>query len=95
MTNIHIVIIDDNIPNTDPLIRKLEKNYGKENIHLFSTSQDGLNYLLDNLIQRMVVLLDIRFPATEKDGHTILQELRKKNRTYSCCNLVCQRVQPK
>jgi DNA-binding NtrC family response regulator len=74
----HIVIIDDNIPHNDPLIIKLEKKYFKENVHLFSNSQDGLNYLLNNLERRMVLLLDIRFPANEKNGHAIFKELREK-----------------
>jgi DNA-binding NtrC family response regulator len=78
MINTHIVIIDDNIPSDDPLIRVLEKRYTEKNVHLFDTSQDGLNYLLSNLNQHMVVLLDIRFPANEKNGHTIFKELREK-----------------
>jgi DNA-binding NtrC family response regulator len=76
MINTHIIIIEDNIQNNDPLIFELEQKYGKEHIHLFTDSQEGLNYLMSNLKQRMVVLLDIKLPG--KDGHIILDELRAK-----------------
>jgi len=76
--NTHIVIIDDNLFQDDPLIFELETKYGQTNIHLFRDSQDGLTYLLDHLDQCMVVLLDIQFPKIEKNGHVILQELRDK-----------------
>lgn len=78
MNNIHIVIIEDNLPQNDPLLVELKQVFGKENILLFSDSQEGLTYLLDHLNQRTVVLLDIQFPKPEKDGRIILRELRDK-----------------
>ena len=73
---VQIIVIDDSISLDDPLFLELGEKYGGGNIHLFSHSQEGLDYILGNLDKLMIVLLDIRFPSAEKDGYKVLKEIR-------------------
>lgn len=75
-----IIVVDDNIDSEAPLIVKLGMVYGDDNIKLFSKSNDGLEYIKNNLIKEMIVILDINFPAKEKSGHEVLAEIREHNK---------------
>jgi len=75
-----IVVIEDNISRNEPILIKLGMIYGEENIKLFPDSSEGLEYIKENLIKRMIVILDINFPDQEKDGQQVLLELREHNK---------------
>ncbi len=75
-----IVVIDDNLETDAPLIVELGMEYGDENIKLYAKSDDGLTYIKNNLVKELIVILDINFPVTEKNGHEILAEIRKHNK---------------
>ena len=55
---LNIIVIDDNMKNTDPLLVLLERNFNNANIVLRNNAKDGLEYILQNLNSRMIILLD-------------------------------------
>ena len=73
-----VVIIDDNLKTDDPLI--VELNLIFSDVKLFEHSEDGLNYVKNNLIKRMVVVLDINFSPSEINGHEVLELIRKDSK---------------
>jgi DNA-binding response OmpR family regulator len=75
-----IIVIDDNLNTEDPLIVELGMEYKDENIKLFTKSEEGLSYLKENLNKELIVILDINFPHTEKNGHEVLAEIRQHNK---------------
>ena len=84
-TRPRIVIIDDNIKGADdePLVAELQDEYGEENISIFQRPKDGLNYLEDNLSNRMIVLLDIMFGHNKPEGFKVFESISQKT------SLVC------
>jgi len=72
-----IAINDDLIPEIDPLFIELKEQLPNNEIILFSKSNEGLKYVLDNLNQKMVVLLDINFSPGEKSGYEVFDDIRK------------------
>ena len=70
----HIIVIDNDFQEDDPLIVKLRQSYN--NVHLFGNPEDGIGYIESNLNQKNIVLLDILFPSNEPDGHEILRKIR-------------------
>jgi len=72
-----IIVIDDNLDEDAPIIVELGILYDDQNIKLFSRSNDGLDYIKKNLYKKLIVILDINFPADEKNGHEVLEEIRK------------------
>ncbi|CAM3972681.1 hypothetical protein MUGA111182_19880 [Mucilaginibacter galii] len=75
---IKIVVIHDGlIPMVDPLLVMLGENFGKENVIHFENSNEGLDYVLGNLNQKMIVLLDRNFSKGEKTGIQVFEEIRK------------------
>jgi DNA-binding response OmpR family regulator len=75
-----IIVIDDNLKIEDPLIIELGMEYQDENVKLFTKSEEGLLYIKENLKKELIVILDINFPYTEKNGHQVLEEIRKHNK---------------
>lgn len=78
-----IVVIHDDIfdevNNTSPIMVALKLKYGEENVILFRHSQDGLDYVLNNLGQKMVVLLDRNFSdGQEIDGIEVFEKIREE-----------------
>ncbi len=69
----------DKLENSSPLMATLALKYGLDNVVLFKHSNDGLDYILKNLGQKMVVLLDKNF-ADKKDidGIKVFEEVRKQ-----------------
>lgn len=78
MNDIEIIIIDDSIKIFDPLIVELAIKYNESNVKLFNKSKQGLDYVLNNLSRRMIVLLDYNFTPGEPKGHDVLLDIRKK-----------------
>ena len=75
-----IIVIDDNLKITSPLIVALGIAYGDIFIKLFNRSNDGLEYIKNNLTKRLIVVLDIGFGAGEKNGREILSDIREYNK---------------
>jgi hypothetical protein len=83
---VKIVVIHDNLEyfpdqleKSPPLMASLALKYGIENIILFKHSTEGLDYVLTNLGQKMVVLLDKNFEdRRDIDGITVFQQIRQK-----------------
>ena len=75
---IQIVVIHDDISELDPLIVELEIKYGKDNVKLIRKSQEGVDYVLNNLSKKMIVILDLNFKANEPTGVEVFEDIRKK-----------------
>lgn len=73
-----VIIIDDKIKEDKPLIIKLKQKY--DEIKIFNISDEGLNYLKENLHKKMIVLLDLCFPSGESTGHDLLNEIKKMSK---------------
>lgn len=81
---VKIVVIHDDVSDGSPIIVMLEKKYGKENVILHKHSQPGLDYVLNNLGQKMVVLLDKNFyEGKEKSGIKVFEEIREQTSLVS------------
>ena len=72
-----IIVIDDSMRNTDPLIIELKLNFINADIILKNNLTDGLEYVLKNLDSKMVVLLDYDLGAGNT-GTEVFLEIRKK-----------------
>lgn len=78
-TPVKIVVIHDDVSETSPLMVMLEIKYKKDNVTLFRHSQQGLEHVLNNLGQKMVVLLDKNFyDGKEISGIKVFEEIREK-----------------
>jgi DNA-binding NtrC family response regulator len=73
-----VVIHDGLMQGNDPLLVELQMKFGKDQIVHFEKSNEGLDYVLENLNQKMIVLLDINFSNGEKNGITVFEEIRQK-----------------
>ena len=73
-----IVIIDDDIKRGQyPLVDVLDIDYEKDNIHIFSTPEGGLNYIKEHLDKKIIVLLDIMFNGVLR-GFEVFDEINEK-----------------
>ena len=75
--NLKIVLIDDNLTDTSPLYVLLSEKYGRENTILITDSKDALKYLEEHYPDKMIILLDIKFPFNSPDGNVIFNKLRE------------------
>lgn len=75
--HIEVVIIDDDIKQTDPLIVVLSEE--NSIVKLFNVPEEGLAYVNDNLEKRMVVVLDIMFGKSALNGHLIFHRIREQS----------------
>jgi hypothetical protein len=73
-----IVIIHDDLPEDDPLIDELSDKYEAQNVVLIKESQKGLDYVLDNLTQKIIVILDLKFKANEISGVKVFEDIRQQ-----------------
>jgi DNA-binding NtrC family response regulator len=84
LTPVKIIIIHDDISIGSPIMITLEVIYGKENVILYNHSNVGLDYVLSNLGQKMVVLLDKNFEDKKDiDGLKVFEEIREKTSLVS------------
>jgi hypothetical protein len=73
-----IVVIHDDIEQHSPIIVELSIKYGEENVVLIKHSATGLDYVLKNLGQKMVVLLDKNFyDGKEMSGIKVFEKIRE------------------
>lgn len=73
-----VVIHDGLIPIQDPLLVELKNKFGNEQVVHLENSNQGLDYVLNNLSQKMVVLLDINFSKGELSGIQVFDDIRNK-----------------
>lgn len=77
--NATIVIIDDEKDLRESnigLFTELEMSF--ESVIVFMNQQEGINYVKSNIDkQRILVLLDLDFPAEPTNGHDILYSIRE------------------
>ncbi|MEO6330826.1 MAG: hypothetical protein ABIO55_17960 [Ginsengibacter sp.] len=73
-----VVIHDGLIPNVDPLLVALRIKFGEENVAHYENSDDGLNYVLENINQKIIVVLDINFSKGELSGWEVFKSIREK-----------------
>ncbi len=73
-----VVIHDGLIPKVDPLLIELNSRFGEQEVTHFENSNQGLDHVLNNLNQKMIVLLDINFSKGELSGIQVFEDIRKK-----------------
>lgn len=79
ITPTKIVVIHDDIIEKSPIMVMLRDKYGDSNVVLYQHSQEGLDYVLENLGKKMVVLLDRNFhDGKEIDGIEVFEKIREK-----------------
>lgn len=77
--NPKIIVIHDDIFETSPIMVMLREKHGDENVLLFTHSQDGLDYVLENLGCKMIVLLDKNFKeARDISGIRVFEKIKEK-----------------
>ena len=75
---LNIIVIDDNLKETDPLLVQLKLNFKEAKILLIRNAKDGLDYVINNLNSKMIVLLDYDLGANEPKGIEIFTKIREK-----------------
>src|SRR5690349_13326807 len=71
-----IIIIDDDLPDNDPLIPKiLKEGYAFEKIA--RTPEDGINEIKKNIDKKIIVVLDYKFDGANKNGSNVFEDIRK------------------
>ena len=78
-TPIKIVVIHDGlIPKVDPLLVELQIKFGSNEVAHFENSNEGLDYVLENINQKMIVILDMNFSKDELTGLQVFKNIRDK-----------------
>lgn len=79
MNTIKIVVIHDGlIPDVDPILIEMKTKFGTDQVIHFANSNEGLDYVLKNLDQKMIVLLDMNFSKGELSGIEVFKDIREK-----------------
>lgn len=78
-SNLNIVVIDDKLKETDPLLVQLKLNFKEAKISLKTNAKEGLEFILTNLNSKMIVLLDYDLGANEPNGIALFTKIREKN----------------
>ncbi len=73
-----VVIHDGLIPKVDPLLVELINAFGEQNVIHKVHAEEGLAYVLENLRQKMIIILDINFDGDELNGIEVLEKIRKE-----------------
>lgn len=74
--DVNIIIIDDDRKfEDDPFVEELKEIY--EDVIFFNNSQDGIDYIEEQIDQEMIVVLDLGFAYNMPDGHEVLQKIRE------------------
>lgn len=74
-----IVFIDDNLSEEEPFVQNIRKHYKDADYkHVFQNPDKGLEYVLANLNNKMIVFIDWNFSGYRKKGIDLLKEIRKK-----------------
>jgi len=78
MEPVKILIIDDNFTEDEPLVVILKEKYGNENVVLKTSSSEGLQYIMDHLTSKLIVLLDLHFVNDEPSGIDVFKAIREE-----------------
>jgi hypothetical protein len=81
--NFYIIIIDDNLKNNAPLIVRMMILAKKENVRLYRKVDDALKFIMDNLEEKMIVIMDCKFDNGSEQGIQGLKEIREKTSLIS------------
>src|SRR5690349_2499116 len=73
----HIIIIDDLLPNNDPVVTKLKELF--ETVVVIDSPKAGIEYIHKNLQEKSIVVLDYKFD-NEPDGAFVLENIRKDSK---------------
>lgn len=75
-----LVFIDDNMRegSDNPFVRAIGKLKKDAEIKVFTNPEEGLNFVLDNLNDRMIVFVDCKFDGYGLQGINILKQIRKQ-----------------
>lgn len=74
-----IIVIHDDILDNSPIMVMLKVNHGDDNVLLFKHSQEGLDFVLNNLGSKMIVLLDKNFKeAKDISGIRVFEKIKEK-----------------
>lgn len=73
-----VIIIHDDLEEDEPLIVELRTKYGDENVILKKESQLGLDFVLANLSEKAIVILDLQFKGTEPGGVDVFEKIRER-----------------
>ena len=72
MTNdTKIVVIDDLLPNNSPLLVLLREKYNGKNVSLFQNPQEGLDYVLGHLSNKIILRITKRKEEKETSVNKI------------------------
>ena len=78
MSTTKIVVIDDSLAETDPIIVEFKNAFGDENVVLKRKSSEGLKYVLENIGNKMIVMLDLDLGAGEPHGVQVFEKIRSE-----------------
>lgn len=75
LSDVQIVIIDDNLPVNDPILALLKRHY--KDVELKSSHEDGLKLIEASLAKKQIVVLDYDLGDPHFNGHDMLIAIRK------------------
>jgi len=78
MSKFQIIVIHDDLDYKDVLITELNITYNEQTVKLIKKSQEGLEYVLSNKNQKMIVILDLNFKTGEPSGVEVFENIRKE-----------------
>lgn len=76
----NLVFIDDNMKDgvQDAFVRAIGKKLPEAVISVFMNPEEGLQFIMSNLNNLMIVFIDCKFDGFAKQGTDLLKEIRKK-----------------
>lgn len=74
-----ILCIDDLRGELDPFIVALRLKYGRGNVILEQNPQKGLDFIMQRLTQKLIVLLDLDLGTGQIPGAELFKEIREKS----------------
>lgn len=79
----YIIIIDDNLKENAPLIVRMKILAKKENVKLYRRVDDAIEFIMNNLEEKMIVIMDCKFDNGSEQGVQGLMKIREKTSLIS------------
>ena len=75
-----LVFIDDNMKDgiNDAFVRAIGKKLSDAELAVFTDTEEGLKFIMDNLNSQMIAFIDCKFDGFAKQGTDLLKEIREK-----------------
>lgn len=74
-----VVFIDDNLTEKEPFVQSIRKTFTEADCsQVFKDPDEGVQYVLENLNERMIVFIDWNFGSSSKKGLDLLKEIRSQ-----------------